>query len=271
MPTADYHLHTPLCKHASGHPRDYAQAALSNNLPEIGFSDHNPMPTHFDDWRMALNEFPDYLNLIQETQTEFAHTLPIKLGLEVDFLPDPKSQTWIKELSAKADFDYLIGSVHYIADDWAIDDPDPKWQSKWTDPEGVEQAWTEYWNRYANAITSGHFDILAHPDLPKKFGHRPEGDLRRFYEPAINAAAHAGIAFELSTAGLRKPCQEMYPARAFLELQRAADIPLVISSDAHQPASVGHAFPNAIALAKEIGFTHTLQFTKRQATPVPIP
>ncbi|MEM8954784.1 MAG: histidinol-phosphatase [Verrucomicrobiota bacterium] len=271
MPTADYHLHTPLCHHASGHPREYAQSALNQGLPEIGFSDHNPMPRHFDDWRMSIAEFPQYLQLIQETQAEFANSLPVKLGLEVDYLPDPPSQSWIKELAAKADFDFLVGSVHYIAEDWAIDDPDPKWQSKWADPEGIENAWTEYWKRYTAAIASGHFDILAHPDLPKKFGHRPTGDLRRFYGPAIAAAQECGVAFELSTAGLRKPCQEMYPARQFLELQFAAGIPLVISSDSHQPGSVGHAFPQAIALAKEIGFTHTLQFTKRQPTPVPFP
>jgi histidinol-phosphatase (PHP family) len=271
MPTADYHLHTPLCRHATGHPREYAQAALDRGLPEIGFSDHNPMPQPFDDWRMDLDEFPQYLDLIAETQAEFASSLPIKLGLEIDYLDGPDQRAWIEELSSKAEFDYLIGSVHYIAPGWAIDDPDPKWQNKWTDPQGVEDAWTAYWKLYTDAIRSGLFDILAHPDLPKKFGHRPGGDLRRFYEPAIEAARDAGIVFELSTAGLRKPCAEMYPARTFLELQHAAGIPLVISSDAHQPASVGHAFPDAIALAKEIGFTHTTQFTNRQPTPVPVP
>jgi histidinol-phosphatase (PHP family) len=268
---ADYHLHTPLCQHATGHPREYAQTALDRGLPEIGFSDHNPMPRPFDDWRMQLSDFPLYLDLVADTQAEFADSLPIKLGLECDYLQGPENHAWIETLSKKANFDYLIGSVHYIAPDWAIDDPDPKWQEKWTHPRGVDDAWTAYWKLYTECIRSGLFDILAHPDLPKKFGHRPGGDLRRFYEPAIEAAREADVVFELSTAGLRKPCKEMYPAREFLELQHAAGIPLVISSDAHQPASVGHAFPDAVALAREVGFTHTAQFTRRQRRLLPLP
>jgi len=33
---ADYHMHTPLCRHAVGEPDDYARHALEAGLAEIG-------------------------------------------------------------------------------------------------------------------------------------------------------------------------------------------------------------------------------------------
>lgn len=254
----DYHTHTPLCRHAEGHPREYAERALRLGLPEIGFSDHSPMSQHFDDWRMEREEFPRYLEMLDEARAAVP-TLPIRLGLEVDYLEG--GETWIEELSETADFDYLIGSVHYISHDWAVDDP--KYLFKFTQGD-VEEIWALYFRLYEKAIRSRLFDFMGHPDLPKKFGHRPPGDLRRFYEPVVQALADTGTAFEINTAGLRKDVREMYPARPFLELAKSANIPLLINSDAHAPGEVGAGFDQAIALAKDVGYTETLLFEKRK-------
>ena len=260
IPAADYHMHTPLCKHAEGWPKDYAVVAIERGLAEIGFSDHSPMAEPFDDWRMDDTEFPRYLELVQEVQDEFSADLEIRLGLECDFLEG--GEGWIEELARRAEFDYLIGSVHYLESDWAVDDPDPKWAARWED--SIEEIWERYWVLYRQCASSGLFDFLAHPDLVKKFGHRPDGDLKRFYVPTIEVIAENNIAIELSTAGLRKPCAEMYPSREFLELAFQADIPLVIGSDAHQPENVGADFDAAIKLAREVGYTHTAHFSKRE-------
>ncbi|MCF6312359.1 MAG: histidinol-phosphatase HisJ family protein [Verrucomicrobiales bacterium] len=262
---ADYHMHTPLCKHAEGLPEAYACAAIDAGLKEVGFSDHNPMAEIFDDWRMEYQQFPHYLDLIQKVQAQFSNQLTIRLGLECDFLPGQES--WIKELSKHADFDYLIGSVHYLNSDWAVDDPDPKWASRWN--HSIDDIWQQYWDLYRQCAASRLFDFLAHPDLVKKFGHRPEGDLKRFYEPTIEVIAANNLAIEISTAGLRKPCAEIYPSREFLELAFKADIPIVISSDAHHPNEVGSDFPIALTLAKEVGYTNSARFHKRERTLVP--
>src|SRR5690606_27968667 len=93
--------------------------------------------------------------------------------------------------------------------------------------------------------------------------YRPDGDLRRFYEPAIEAAASAGAAIELNTAGWHKPCAEAYPAPEFLRMAFEAGVPLVISSDAHAPAEVARDFPKAIEAAKAAGYTETATFSRR--------
>jgi histidinol-phosphatase (PHP family) len=254
----DYHTHTPLCRHATGHPREYAARAVQLGLPELGLSDHSPMRTHFDDWRMDWEEFPRYLEMVEETRAEFP-TLPIRLGLEVDYLEN--GEAWIEELSGKADFDYLIGAVHYIAPGWDVDNP--RHLSRFTEST-VDEIWHMYFHLYEKAIRTRLFDFMAHPDLPKKFGHRPAGDLRHYYEPIIQALADTDTAFEINTAGLRKDVREMYPARQFLELAHSAGVPLLINSDAHAPDEVGADFDKAVQLAREVGYSETLRFEKRR-------
>jgi histidinol-phosphatase (PHP family) len=127
-----------------------------------------------------------------------------------------------------------------------------------------------YWRLFEKAIRSRLFDFMAHPDLPKKFGHRPPGDLRPYYEPSIQALVDTGTAFEINTAGLRKDVREMYPSREFLEMAASAGVPLLINSDAHAPEEVGADFAAAVALAKETGFRETLRFEGRSAKRVPL-
>jgi len=261
---ADYHLHTPLCRHAEGSPTEYAKAAVALGLEEIGFSDHNPMPANFDDWRMDIGDLPYYFDIVQEARVAYP-ALPIRLGLECDFIAGKEG--WIEELAGKADWDYLIGSVHYIAPGWDVDNP--KWIGRFEE-RPVEEIWGMYWKAYEQCIRSGLFDFVAHPDLVKKFGHRPKGDLRKYYEPSIAAAAEKNVAIEINTAGLRKPVGELYPSREFLEMAFAAGVPLLINSDAHAPQEVGMNFTEAVQAAKDAGYTHTARFHKRQRRFVPL-
>jgi len=269
MKIPDYHTHTPLCQHAVGEPTELVAQAEKIGLLEIGFSDHSPMPEDgFDDWRMRLSEFPDYLAKVEQARSDHPG-MDVRLGLEVDYFED--GDAWCRELASMADYDYLIGAVHYIAPGWDIDNP--AWLGRWRDGGNVSvtQIWEDYWRIYTKCIASGHFDILAHPDLPKKFGYRPEGDLTKYYEPAIEAAAKADVCFEINTAGLRKEVREMYPSREFLTLAQSAGVPLVISSDAHAPEEVGVDFDQAVVLARDVGYTQLATFEKRQRGSIPLP
>jgi histidinol-phosphatase (PHP family) len=260
----DYHMHTRLCGHAIGAPRNYVLAAKRAGLEEIGFSDHNPMPTQFDDWRMAPDQLPTYLGMMEEVRSEFPR-YPIRLGLECDFIPGYEGH--IQALAGQADWDYLIGSVHYISRDWDVDNP--KHLKRWTE-QPVDEIWQAYFAAYTKMVESCLFDFLAHPDLVKKFGHRPEGDLSRFYRETLDAAAEAGAVLEVSTAGLRKDVHEIYPSRDFLEAAHHRHIPIVINSDAHAPEEVAYEFDRAYALVREIGYTEVMRFEKRKAIAVEI-
>ncbi len=242
---------------------DYARVAAERGLGELGFADHNPMPEFFDDWRMLRDELPRYIEEVEKARREFPQ-LHIKLGLECDFIPG--YEWWIEELAGMADWDYLIGSVHYLPGGWEVDHP--KYIARHRGD--ADQIWRDYWALYERCIRSGLFDFVAHPDLPKKFGITPDGDLRRYYEPSVAALAEQGVPFEINTAGMRRDCREEYPSRTFIELANAAGVPLLINSDAHAPRDVAAGFEDAAALAQSCGYRHTLRFSKRQRSSVAI-
>jgi histidinol-phosphatase (PHP family) len=260
--STDYHLHTPLCRHAVGHPREYVVQARERGLREIGFADHNPMPVQYDNWRMSKDDLPRYVELVEEAR---ATDFPVRLGLECDYIPGYES--WIEQLSKLYLWDYLIGSVHYLGPGWDVDNPDLVYKF---DQVPVDEIWDLYWTNYLRCIRSGLFDFVAHPDLPKKFGHRPKTDPRPAYENVIQALADHDVAFELNTAGWRKAVGEQYPAFDFLKLAASAGVPVLVNSDAHAPEEVGAGFAQAYRLLREAGYQERAQFQGRRRFPVPL-
>ena len=256
---ADYHMHTPLCRHATGEPVEYARQALELGLTEIGFSDHSPMPNDdFDEWRMFDRQLDEYVAKVRLAQKTFPQ-LAIRLALEVDYLPG--QEHWVRQLAARHPWDYFIGSVHYISDTWDIDNPAKLSEWNKRDAFGV---WQAYFDRLTLAAESKLFDIIGHADLPKKFGIRPAQDCRPFYEKFLMAAAKSGCAIELNTAGLRKDCKEIYPSRTLLELAFHLEVPITFGSDAHKPEEVGLNFAEAIQLAHAAGYQNCCRFEQRQ-------
>ncbi len=264
MKLADYHMHTPLCRHASGEPTEYAAQALAQGLEEIGFSDHNPMAhDDFDDWRMLLSDLPAYIEKVEQARRDHPD-LRIKIGLEVDYIPG--CEDYIRELWAMHDWDYFIGSVHYIADGFAIDNPNLvlEWQRRDT-----LEIWTTYFERLARAAESGLFQIIGHADLCKRFRFYPRQDYRHLYERFMEAASRGGVAVELNTAGLRKDCREIYPHPDLLRLAHQKGVPITFGSDSHRPGEVGMNFADAVQLARACGYDHCCRFTKGRRELVP--
>ena len=256
---ADYHLHTPLCRHAKGEPGEYAARDLALGLDEIGFSDHSPMKRdNFDNWRMRFDQLDEYVAKVRQAQKAFP-ALSIKLGLEVDFLPG--HEDWIQDLARRHPWDYFIGSVHYVAESWALDNPEDI--RKWAERDPIE-VWSVYFERLGLAAESKLFDIIGHADLPKKFGIYPKQDVTPLFERFLQKAARSGVAVELNTAGLRKVCREIYPSRAFLDLAARHKIPITFGSDAHAPEEVGSDFAAALDLARAAGYTETWRFNQRE-------
>ena len=159
----------------------------------------------------------------------------LKLGLEADYIRGRDGK--MGALLDKHDWDYVVGSVHFLGDHAVdFDDETDIWRYEMT----AERVWTRYFEALAESALCGLFDIISHPDLVKIWGKGrpyPEKDLRYFYEPAVEAMLEGGVAMEVSTAGLRKPVGEIYPSRPFLEMAVDAGIPIALSSDAHVPTS----------------------------------
>lgn len=261
----DYHMHTPLCMHAVGEPEEYAARAIERGIGEIGFSDHCPMPPDYDpDFRMRADQYPEYVAMVERCRKAFP-ALPIKLGLEADF--HPGTEAFVRDVVARYPFDYVIGSVHYLGS-WGFDNPElvHLYESK-----DIHELYRQYYELVVQLAETRLYDIVGHPDVIKKFGHRPAQDYEPLERRALQAIAKAGMALDVNTAGLRRPAKEIYPSPRILKGAREMGIGITFGSDAHEPNHVGESFVEAIALAKSAGFTHFRRYERRSFELVPLP
>jgi len=240
----------------------YRAVAAERGITELGCSEHlyrfaqalevweHPL------WReSARDDLDAYVAFLRE-ETD------LRVGIEADFVLGREDA--MATLLEARDWDYVIGSVHFLGD-LAVDHADfDIWDHRSHRPDEV---WARYFETVGEAARSGLFDVLAHPDLVKVWGARrprPEGDLRRFYERAMEGIAESGIAVEVSTAGLRKPARELYPAPAFLEMVLDAGNPIALSSDAHTPDELGFGYEAALEVLGGLGVREVAVFEGRE-------
>jgi histidinol-phosphatase (PHP family) len=240
----------------------YRAAATAAGIEELGVAEHvYRFRQSLDLWRHPL--WVESANDDLDAYCEFVRSTSLRLGVECDYVPGAEERT--AELLEARDFDYVVGSVHFVGEGDAAVDHDGF--DVWEGGGDAEEIWTRYFEGFGRCARSGLFDILAHPDLVKVWGRDrplPEGDLRRFYEPAVEAIVEGGSAVELSTAGLRKPVGELYPARAFAELIVEAGVPFALSSDAHLPEQVGFEYEQGIAFLDDLGVWEIAVFEGRR-------
>jgi histidinol-phosphatase (PHP family) len=267
----DYHVHTFRCGHAGGATRDFIERAIARGLSEIAITDHIPLyflPESKRDPKLAMREeqFDGYVAEVEALQREFAGTIAVRLGLEADYVEGHEEELarWL----ARADWDLVLGSVHWVAGDW-IDDPSRS--PARFEREGVERLYDEYYRLLAKAARTSLFDVLTHFDLPKKHGHRPSPARVEAEDAAVAAAREAGCAVEISSAGLRKPVAEAYPEARVLSKLVAAGVPVTFSSDAHAPAEVAWGYEKTLPLARAAGAAQFVTFERRRKVLRPLP
>ena len=262
----DYHTHNVLCKHADGVLEDYVQQAIKLGLNEIGLSDHTPMPNNWDkEVRMTEELFwSEYKPKVLELKEKYKNQITIKFAVEGDFFPG--TENWVKEFNAKNEFDYVIGSVHYLGE-WGFDDP--QYVGKY-DEKDVDEIYIEYYRHIKRSAESGLFDIVGHCDLVKKFGHRPTKNMEAILRETFKVVKDSGMAVEINTSGLRKPVKEIYPSEQILRIISEYGIPLTLGSDAHFPTDVGRDFDKAKQLIDKYGNGKISLFTNRKRSEVRI-
>lgn len=258
----DLHLHTARCGHAAGTPIEYVDAAREAGIDVICFTDHFPMPEGYPQhYTMRPHEVEDYLDDVRAAAAYSRETAgpEVLCGVEADWMPGHVSYT--RESLCGLDLDMVLGSVHFL-EDWAFDDPDL------IERYGrvvIDELWERYFTQLAAAARSGLFDVIAHPDLVKKFGHFPDSDPLAWYEQAAEALAEGGCAVEVNTGGLRKPVRQIYPSLALLQACRRHGVPATIGSDAHARSEVGAGGAEARELLLKAGYSSVVVFRSRMA------
>lgn len=263
----DYHMHLRNGREEIAHDTwsvdPFVAAARAAGIDEIGFTEHvyyfkqtRTLWTVPYQTERCVNDLEPYVDAVLQAKER---GLPVKLGLEVDYVAGREDET--RALLAPYPWDYLLGSVHFI-DGLGVDG-----EPRLLDEVGVDEAWRRYFDTLARAARSGLFDSLSHPDLVKIFGERAaEFD----HAGVADAIAGSAVAVEVSTAGLRKPVGELYPHPDFLAACRERGVPVTTGSDAHSPDVVGRDFDRARELLRSAGYETVTVFERREGRQEPI-
>lgn len=257
----DYHMHlrapgSEELDHTAEGVERYVERAGERGVDEIGITEHVyyfretrgfwALPYQLERSRVELGS---YCDAVLEAKRR---GLPVKLGLEVDWVRERADE--LAEVLEPYPWDYLIGSVHWIGG-LAVDQKPGLWAGS-----SVGEVWALYASELEAAARSGHFDVLAHPDLVKIFGDRVEWD----WQPVIDALD--GVALEVSTAGLHKPVGELYPEASLLRGAKR----ITLASDAHVAEDVGRDFETAVEHARAAGFETVTVFDGRSSRQEPL-
>ncbi len=257
MTLYDYHTHTNRSdgKHTQ---QEMVNQAKSLGLKEFGISDHFCL--HQPNW--SMNEAETYraledLAIIKKKE----RTIEIKVGLEVDYIPGAINK--LKEVTAHPALDYVIGAVHYLGD-WNFDTGDKGMK------DVSAERYVQYYQLIAEAADSGLFDFIAHFDLIKKFNKLPTNLPEEAPLKALDSIARNNIALEINTNGINKPCNAFYPAPQWLDEAAKRNIPMLISSDAHNIEQITQHNRAAREELKLRGITETVGFSERKRYHLPL-
>ncbi|HXQ59458.1 MAG TPA: histidinol-phosphatase [Acidimicrobiales bacterium] len=191
--------------------------------------------------------------------------LPVVLGLEVDYYRGRMDD--VAALLAGYPFDVLLGSVHWLGT-WRFDDLDDRVSLDGWRARHVDAAWSDYVAAIEELAATGTCDVLAHPDLVKVAGHRPDTP-EECWDRLVEAAVSSGMAAELSSAGYRKPAAEAYPSPPLLERFVRRGVPLTTASDAHRLADVADRSADLSVQLSALGVVTLRAFRARRPHDVP--
>lgn len=260
----DLHTHTSY-GHGKNTVYEMFRAGKKIGLDIHGFSEHSPRPLGYDytnEYREHLNRhYQDYLDEVTKLK-ENEESPKVLLALELDWLEDELD--FMQECAARHSFDYIIAGIHFIKK-WGFDDQESHWKNLLTQEK--HRFYADYYKTMVKMAESKLFNIVAHPDLIKIFSQDCFSawikNNRGFAEDALIACKEQGLCMEISAAGLRKPCKEIYPCRTLMEIAKDINIPITFASDGHCVNTVGKDLDKLHEYAKEYGFSEQHYFENK--------
>ena len=256
---SDYHMH-PQGHRVQRYTQDllqpWADSARRLGLRDIAFTDHDRYHAGIDF---------DEINRLRERNPD----LRVRAGIELDNDPvhSPAGRKWIEKNWDKLDF--VLGSVHFLERDDQMFDSVPDGAAQF-EGRNIDEMYADYFRRLRELIATGLVDSLAHLDLIKIHGHRPAADIGTLVNETLELIRAQNLAIELSTAGWRKPVNELYPSDSIIELAMEKGIPFTTASDAHSHVQLGENFANLANKMAEIGIRRVCIFEKHKRAEVPL-
>ncbi|TYZ23935.1 histidinol-phosphatase [Selenomonas ruminis] len=272
----DYHMHFEKGSYDKTWVEGFFRAANERGIAEIGISEHSHTFPEFkelyyedlilDDSAMGSfqqqwlksNKFKytldDYFRFMAELRKE--HT--VRTGIEVCNFQD---QEKVKDILKDYDFDYVIGSVHFLHG-WAYDCSEiiAEWEK-----HPLEDIYEWYTEEAEKLAASGLYDVLGHPFNIRLFKFLPDFDVTPYLERVAKAMKKANMIVDVNTGTFyRYPIAEITPYPEFMKIAAKYDLPVITTSDAHKPEDCGAYNQQAVDYVKQFGYTTTLQLAGRK-------
>ena len=272
----DYHMHFEYGDYDEAWAEGFFTAAKAHGLDEIGVSEHtHTFPEferlYYDDLQLDSSPVGEFQRQWLRTN-KFKHTLQdyfdfmarlkehhaVKIGIEVCNFRD---QPAVKKILDAWDFDYRIGSVHFL---WGWGFDAAKLVDEWSRHD-LRDVWNEYAAQIELLAASGNYDILGHPFNVRLFKHFPDFDTTPYLERVAAALKRADMVVDVNTGTLyRYPVAEISPYADFMRIAAAYELPVTINSDAHRPEDCGRFFEEATAYVRSFGYKKIARFSKRR-------
>ena len=249
---ANYHTHTPRCKHADGPDELYVQTAIQEGFTSLGFADHTPWPYqsgYVSGIRMDVSQLPDYVSCIRALKEKYSSQIKLRIGLECEYFP--RYFSWLKEAKEALGLDYLIFGAHFIGSD----EDSPYMGSACAD----DKVLSSYTDMCIEGMNSGMYVYLAHPDLymrhRKGFDMASRSAARAICECAL--ANNMPLEYNLNAYVIKDWEHGGFPRRDFWEVAAQMGNRVIIGYDAHQPSLLQNtqAVEEVRALLAGIGIT----------------
>lgn len=247
----NYHTHTKRCGHASGEVENYIKRAIEGGIKYMGFSDHIPFifPDGYESYyRIPVIEVEEYFNEIKALREKYKDKIDIKIGFEVEYYPEYFAEMISNAIKWGAE--YLILGQHFIYNEH----PNGVWTGMPTDSE---EKFKEYIKCTVDAINSGAFTYVAHPDIL-----RYTGDFDFYCEQMSKicvASKNRNIPLEINFLGIRD--KRLYPYDKFWEIAGTVQCPVTYGFDAHDEISAFDAV--SLIKAEELVEKYNLNYIGR--------
>lgn len=250
---SDYH------SHPQGHRvqpytqillQPWADTARERRLRDIAFTDHDRFHAGID--------FGEIEALRQRNAD-----LNIRAGIELDNDPQTSAagRKWIEKNWDQLDF--VLGSVHYLNHPTQMFDTVPAGAAQFAGQD-IDRLYADYFRRVREIAASGLVDCLAHVDLIKIHGHRPNSEIHQLVDETLELIRARNLAIELSTAGWRKPVNELYPSDEIIRLALGKGIPFTTASDAHSHAQLGENYDRLAEKMSIFGISEVCVYEKHR-------
>lgn len=235
---ANYHTHTPRCRHARGDEKKYVENAIARGLKTCGFSDHTPQwfpGDYYSTMRMFPEQLPEYCDVVRDLQKRYKKRIKIPLGVEAEYYPC----SW-KELLPRlqdAGIEYMILGQHWIDNEF-----DAPYCGK---PTEDAAHLIRYCDQVIEAMETGKFTCVAHPDILRYAGDF--STYKHHMRRLCKASNETKTPLEINFLGLS--AFRHYPYPRFWEIAAEEGCEVVFGIDAHAPEEIRDKKPEMMALA----------------------